>query len=90
MSIRTTILDDLPAHLRRSGRQSVCHDVVVLAIVQSPKYIKIEADTDDDLQKFYKSMIQYRTRHKAAVTIDMRKHRDALFIWIPESGANAG
>ncbi len=90
MPIRTSIIDDLPAHVRRSGHQSAWQHIVALAIVQSPNYIKVEADTADDLQEFYKSMIQYRTRHTAAVTIDMRKHRDALFIWITKSGANAG
>jgi len=81
LGIHTSVIGELPAHARQSARQSVCHDIVVLAIAQAPKYIKVEADSVKDLTRFYKTMIHYRVRHSAKFPIEMRKCGNALYIW---------
>jgi len=90
LSIRTEVLDELPTHAQRSRRESVCQEIVDLAIAQSPKYVKVDSDDTAELTKLYKSMIQYRTRHAARVNIGLRKAGDALYVWIADEAGQVG
>jgi len=90
LSIRTEVLDELPDKAKRSGRESVCQEIVDLAIAQTPKYVKVDSDDTAELTKVYKSMIQYRARHAARVKIDLRKVGDALYVWIADEAGQVG
>jgi hypothetical protein len=54
------VVDTLPSNAQRSARQSICTDIVEAARSAAPRYLKVTADAEDDLVKFYKTFIQYR------------------------------
>jgi hypothetical protein len=82
LTLRTSILDEIPEKVRRSARESVCQDIVNLARSQAPKIVRVEADDPDELLKTYKSMVQYKTRHAGRIRIGLRKAGDTLYVWI--------
>lgn len=82
--IRYVEIDEIPEYSERRGpRESECLKAY-LATVQSPKKkIQVEASDDEHLTKFYKSMMQWRNRHKDK-KLNVRRDGDKVYLWVDE------
>ncbi len=68
---------------RRGPRESVCLDVVNQLNQDPTKIVSVEGTDKLEVQRFYKAMIQWRSRHKV-LGIGIRKGREAIFVFFTE------
>ncbi|MBI2764941.1 MAG: hypothetical protein HYX53_03415 [Chloroflexi bacterium] len=88
MALKMTDRTDIPDPGYRKGpRDSLCTQAVGKAQTNGTGIVAVESDDMDELQRFYKSMIQWRTRHKE-YNVGLRKGRDAVYVWIIKDGEN--
>lgn len=90
MALSVTPIKEIPESTHRWGaRDSKCLDVVEAALHAPEKKVSVESSDEKELDKFYKSMIQWRTRHQEQ-PVALRKDRNKLYVWIPEVGEIVG
>ncbi len=68
---------------RRGPRDSVCLDVVSKLREDPTQILSVEGTDRAEVQRFYKAMIQWRSRHKE-LGLSLRKGTDAIYCWISE------
>ena len=82
MSINILPIDSLPEDLR-PGRTSQGARVLDAVRASSSLMVRIDGDRPEEVQRLYKSLMQYRRRQERA-PFCMRKKGDVLYVWIAE------
>jgi uncharacterized protein (UPF0305 family) len=85
MPIKMKPIREVPQEaFQRRTRSSVCTDTIEAIKKSDTQKAEIKADTAEELDKFYKTLIQWRSRHKDQ-DVNFRKAKDVLYIWIGEA-----
>ena len=89
MNIAKPIKEIPEEAFQRRTRSSVCTDTIEGIKQSESKKAEIKGDTPEELDKFYKTLIQWRSRHKDE-GVQFRKTKDVLYVWIedPSTGAD--
>ena len=81
MALSYRTIDNVPEDgYRRGPRDSVCLEVIRQLNQEPTKIVAVDGGTADELQKFYKAMIQWRSRHRE-LGLGIRKGVDAVYVW---------
>ena len=84
MAINIKPVDTIPESTYRKGpRHSKCMEVVDAAKLAPSHKVALDSEDPDELDKLYKSLIQWRTRHKTE-NVGIRKDKDVVYVWIEE------
>ena len=76
-------IDELPEMSGRKGpRNSVCLEAY-LAAKAAPSHTIEAKGPEEEMDKFYKSMVQWRNRHKE-FGVQVRKDGPRVYVWIVE------
>jgi hypothetical protein len=87
MPIKSKPIKEIPEEaFQRRTRSSICTDTIEGIKASESKKAEITADTPQELDKFYKTLIQWRSRHKGE-GVQFRKTKDVLYVWIEEPGS---
>ena len=90
MPIKSKPIKEIPEEaFQRRTHSSVCTDTIEGIKASESKKAEITADTPQELDKFYKTLIQWRSRHKGE-GVQFRKTKDVLYVWIEEPGSGTG
>lgn len=85
MPINVKEIQKIPEEaFQRRTRSSVCTDTIEAIKNSKSQRAEITGGTQEELDKFYKTLIQWRSRHKDE-GVQFRKTRDSLYIWIGEA-----
>ena len=80
-SIQFKRIEELPELSGRKGpRESVCLSAYVATRDSATQKVEVVADPEC-LDKFYKSMVQWRSRHRE-FPVQVRKDGGRVFLWI--------
>jgi hypothetical protein len=84
-SLQYRVIDELPEFSGRKGpRDSECLRAYIAAREAPTKTIEV-IGAPPQLEKFYRSMVQWRNRHKDE-PVQVRKDGYRVFVWIEEHG----
>jgi hypothetical protein len=80
-----TPIETLPEFSGRKGpRDSACLRAFIAARQSLTGKIEVKG-SEEELDKFYKSMVQWRNRHKSE-PVQVRKDGKRIFVWMTEVG----
>ena len=86
MAFTLTEVDEIPTRGGVRGvRDSKCLEIVRMVQATAKKKIALTSDSADDLNKFYKSLIQWISRHLDE-RVNVRKAKETLYVWITPQG----
>lgn len=91
MPIKVKPLKEIPAEaFLRQTRSSLCSDTIAAIKASPTQKAEISGETPEELDKFYKTLIQWRSRHREE-GVQFRKTKDVLYIWIGDAhGGESG
>lgn len=82
MAINYKPVDEIPETAGRRGpRDSECMRAYQQARATPSKKVQVQTDSREELERFYKSMIQWRNRHRDT-NVEVKKDGDAVYVWI--------
>ena len=73
-----------PSTYRKGPRDSKCREVVEQARAAPTHKVAVSSPDEKELGSFYKSMVQWRIRHKDEEPVRVRKDKDTVFVWIED------
>lgn len=80
--LRFKPIDEIPQHRPRRGpRDSECLKAYMATKEAQRQKLEVRGEAER-VDKFYKSMVQWRTRHKEEMPINVRKDGDVVYLWI--------
>jgi hypothetical protein len=81
MPVKFKVVAELPGDLGQRGpRTSTCRDAVTYAAKHFPDWAEVTAGSKQELEKFYRALIQWRSRHKHELEIEIRKGGGAVYV----------
>lgn len=87
--IRFVEIDQLPEFTGRRGpRDSDSYRAYQAAAQSKTGKIRVEG-TADEMTRFYRSMVQWRNRHKET-GVQVRKDAGAVYVWIDKEASSEG
>lgn len=90
MAINYRPIEEIPATAGRRGpRDSECMRAYRAASEAPQKQVVVETDDREEIERFYKSMIQWRNRHRET-GVEVKKDGPVVYVWIDESRAESG
>ena len=85
MSLTLKRIHEIPQDAYRRGpRDSVCLDAVAKLREDPTQVIAVDGGDQDERQRFYKAMIQWRSRHKE-LGLGIRKTPDTIYLFFTAS-----
>lgn len=86
MALTFNEVESIPGHNYNGGpRNSPCRDAVESAEQNETGVVMIEG-TSDEVTRFYKTMIQFRSRHRDILHFGLRKSGNVVYVWVEKSG----
>lgn len=83
MALRIKKVDKLPENAYTRGpRDSIVRPIVEELYADPTKVLSVEADSRQELDRLYKALIQWRSRHPER-TFQLRKDVNSLYLWLP-------
>ena len=82
MALQMKKVTKIPAsEFWRGPRESKCQEAYELARDADHSPIAVSAQTPEELERFYKAVIQWRGRHKS-LNLGIKKGRHSIYLWI--------
>lgn len=88
MAIKYQPIETIPETAGRRGpRDSECMRAYQATKNAPTKQVEVQADDREEAERFYKSMIQWRNRHRDS-GIQVKKDGAAIYLWIEDEAAD--
>jgi hypothetical protein len=85
MSLSVEAVANIPIRTGRRGpRASFTRDVIDAVDKSYTKRVSVKGSDRDEVESFYKALIQYRIRHEMKTSLNVQKDGLTVYVWRPE------